>query len=137
MVAVSVGRQVLARLKLRFATLLSADADTTGLQLPFEAVLAMPELRGFPFVPLVAQRILEHGDSTKSTRDRVSFATFLTILAVLSENQTVAVKRRGIEYQMTTVRLLKAADERCGQCCLTYLTQTTTASSLSTIVSPC
>lgn len=93
-----VSRQELARLKKRFATLL--PADSTSLLLPIPSFLLMPELRLYPYVPLVtalvARRNAEDSDSTSNAKENaISYAQFLTLLATLSGKQSLESKRRG------------------------------------------
>lgn len=95
-----VSRQELARLKKRFATLL--PADSTSLLLPIPVFLLMPELRLYPFVPLVtalvARRKQEDDSDRKSNEqgNTISYAQFLSILAIFSGKQSLESKRRGL-----------------------------------------
>lgn len=89
------------RLKKRFATLL--PTDSASLLLPISAFWLMPELRLYPFVPLVtalvARRNKEDGDSKSDEKeDAISYAHFLTVLAIFSGKQSLESKRRGALY---------------------------------------
>ncbi|KAL4105911.1 hypothetical protein PRIC1_003966 [Phytophthora ramorum] len=87
-------RQELGRLKKRFVHMIPGEDASRELRVTLEELLQMPELRAQPFAPLVCRTVLDRQTKEAKEGDLVSFAAFVTILAVFSVKQSLEPKRQ-------------------------------------------